>query len=353
MNISAIDSLEAIVDGDTVVPGMNFVLPAGVGTTQYYSPSTGICTPNYSDKPITLYPYCYSSRTGKFLVPSSENMMWYLNDPESSSAQILASKGGTVVDKYKDRFELTSYTVNNQTFPALKIKGNLASADNLNDVVIYFKSTFNEMEVTCHGDISVKESVGEMFDILINCVNEQGISDTVIDNSSEYLLLSASLLNCGEPAAPTGEWSWMRATSNGLVAVSHVPGVSEFGDKSQILKLYEAAIEGTEEYFACVTHNGSDYKKGIQVCDTHDPYYINVGRSQVGNLVKQSDSITYTPQVLSRSTGSIQSGWSFAFVARDNDGRVVRSSSGSTFSVEGAEVHEYGGLNIHISASKS
>ena len=34
MNISAIDALEAIVDGDTIVPGMNFVLPSGVGTTQ-------------------------------------------------------------------------------------------------------------------------------------------------------------------------------------------------------------------------------------------------------------------------------------------------------------------------------
>ena len=35
MDISAIDTLEAIIDGDTVVPGMNFVLPAGIGKTQY------------------------------------------------------------------------------------------------------------------------------------------------------------------------------------------------------------------------------------------------------------------------------------------------------------------------------
>ncbi len=40
MNISQIDTLEAIIDGDTIVPGMSFVLPAGVGTTQYYNPST-------------------------------------------------------------------------------------------------------------------------------------------------------------------------------------------------------------------------------------------------------------------------------------------------------------------------
>lgn len=48
MDISAIDTLEAIVDGDTIVPGMNFVLPSGVGKTQYYNPSTKVCTPDYS-----------------------------------------------------------------------------------------------------------------------------------------------------------------------------------------------------------------------------------------------------------------------------------------------------------------
>lgn len=54
MDISAIDTLEAIVDGDTIVPGMNFVLPSGVGKTQYYNPSTKVCTPDYSQRPIRL-----------------------------------------------------------------------------------------------------------------------------------------------------------------------------------------------------------------------------------------------------------------------------------------------------------
>ena len=351
---SAIDALEAIVDGDTIVPGMNFVLPTGVGTTQYYNPSTGQCTPDYGDKPIMLYPYCYSSSTGKFVVPSSEQMMWYLNDPEASSSQILTAKGGVVADKFKDIFELATYTVNGQVFPALKVKGNIASADALNDVTVYFKSSFNDMEVTCHGSISIKESVGDMFDILINCVNESGTNDTVIDNESEYLVLSASLQNCGFGVSTSKPWSWMRATTGGLVAVSTVAGVSEISNDGKTLKLYDGAIEGTEEYFACVEHNGTTYRKGIQVCDTHDPYFINVGRSQAGNLVRQGDTVTYTPQVLARSSRAVQSGWKFSFVARDNDGSIVRQASNvSAFVVEGSEVHEHGGLNIHISASKS
>lgn len=350
---SAIDALEAIVDGDTIVPGMNFVLPSGVGTTQYYNPSTGQCTPNYKDKPIMLYPYCYSSSTGRFLVPSSEQMMWYMGNPEAASSQILTAKGGAVADAYKDRFELTTYTVNNQTFPALKVKGNLASAQNLNDVTIYFRSTFNGMEVTCHGSISIKESVGDMFDILINCVNEDGLSDTVIDNDTECLILQPMLLNCGEPVSPSGSWGWKRATSSGLENLQYINGIIELAGADGI-RIFHGAVEGTEEFFACVEHNGATYRKGIQVCDTHDPYYINVGRSQAGNLVRQSDTVTYTPQVLSRSGNTVQSGWEFSFVARDNEGNVVlQSSKVSTFSVEGSLVHEHGGLNIHISASKS
>lgn len=355
MDISAIDTLEAIIDGDTIVPGMNFVLPSGVGTTQYYNPSTEECTPDYSQakNQIMLYPYCYSSSSGKFIVPDSGQEMWYLDNPDSESAQILTGKGGSVASKYSKLFQKTTYTVNNQVFPALKIIGNLAGEDSLNDVGIYFKSTFKGMELTCHATISVRESVGSIFDILINCTNEDGLNDTVIDNNSEYLVLDATLLDSGSEVAATGSWSWMKATASGLVAVSHVSGVTELSNSNRTLKLYEGAIEGTEEYFACVVHNGVTYRKGIQVSDTHDPYYIDIGRSQASNMLKENDSVDYTPKVLSRSTRTVQSGWSFAYVIRDNSGSTVRSSNGSKLSVAGTEVHEHGGLNIHITASKS
>ncbi len=128
MDISAIDTLEAIVDGDTIVPGMNFALPSGVGTTQYFNPSTGECTPDYSQSKnqIILYPYCYSSSSGKFIVPDSGQEMWYFDNPDSESSQILETKGGEVVSKYSNLFQKTTYSVNNQVFPALKIIGNLA-----------------------------------------------------------------------------------------------------------------------------------------------------------------------------------------------------------------------------------
>ncbi len=355
MDISAIDTLEAIVDGDTIVPGMNFVLPAGVGTTQYYNPSTGECTPDYtqSKNQIMVFPYCYSSNSGKFIVPDSGQEMWYLDNPDSESAQILTEKGGSVASKYSGLFQKTTYTVNNQVFPALKIIGNLADEDSLNDVGIYFRSTFKGMELTCHAIISVRESVGSMFDILINCTNEDGLNDTVIDNDSEYLTLNASLQDNGASVAASGAWSWKKSTASGLVAVSHVSGVTELSNSNRTLKLYDGAIEGTEEYFACVEHNGVTYMKGIQVCDTHDPYYIDIGRSKASNMIKESDTIDYTPKVLARSSRTVQSGWTFNYAIRDNEGSSVRTASGTKLTVTGDEVHEHGGLNIHITASKS
>jgi hypothetical protein len=354
-NISAIDHLEAIVDGDTIVPGMKLVLPTGVGSTQYYNPSTGVCTPDYTKaaSQILLYPACYSSLKGKFLVPDAGTVQWFLDNPQSDAAKILAAPGGAVADAYKARFAVSSYKVNNQTFPALKVIANLAAADSLNDVTIYCKFMVNGMEVTCNHSIGIRESVGSLFDILIVSTNEEGVNDTVIDNDSEYLVLNASLQDSGADVAATGAWSWQRATSSGLVAVAHVAGLTEITNGGRTLKLYDAAIEGTEEYFAVVGHNGQTYRKGIQVSDTHDPFYINMGRDTLSNLVRETDTIKYTPSVVARSSGAVQPGWSFTYTLRNNVGGTARTSSGTTFQVTGTEVKAAGGLVLHISASKA
>ena len=356
MNISAIDTLEAIVDGDTIVPGMNVVLPAGVGTTQYFNPSTAVCTPDYGKtaNQITLYPACYSSGSGKFLVPDSGSEQWFYDNPESSSAAILAAEGGSVAPAWSKLFAKTSYSVNGQTFPALKIVGNLASADSLNDVKLYCRARYNGMEVTCSYTIGVKETVGSMFDVLINCVNEEDVNDTVIDNDSEYLVLSADFQDAGVSVSPSGSFVWKRATASGLVTVSHAAGVTELSNSNKTLKLYDGAVEGTEEYFCQVTHNGTDYLTGIQVSDTHDPYYILIGRSTQSNMVKKTDSVTYTPQVIARATRTVQTGWTFGFRVLDNQGNTKKTAANATtFTVSGEEIYSWNGTNVHITATKS
>lgn len=357
MDISAIDTLEAIVDGDTIVPGMGYVMPSGTkSTTQYYNPSTKNCTPNYtkSENQIILYPENYSSLEGKFIKPADASWQWFYKNPESDEAKILDAPGGNIVAKFSSLFAKTTYEVNNITYPALKIIGNLASSDNLTDANIYCKCTCNGIDVLSKGVISIKQSVGDAFEVVINTVNEQGANDTVIDNDNEYLVMTADFENAGLSVNPTGSYSWKKLTSSGLIDISNVSGVTEISNSGKTLKLFDAAVSGTEEYFAVVTHNSQTYMKGQMVSDTHDPYYINPGRNLKSNMIKKTDTVIYTPAVLNRSTRAVQTGWTFSFSAIDNAGTTKQSASGATsFTITGENVHSWNGCNTHITAHKA
>lgn len=360
MYISAIDTLQAVVDGDTIVPGMNFVLPAGVGRTLYFNPSTRQFTPNYADlsTKIKIYPHNYSSGTGRFLVPDAGTYQWYLNAPNVSQMAILSTPGGsTVRPEFSSIFRATTVTLTGQTFPALELIGCPADASDLNDVTLYFVGKFGGIDVTSHGEFPVRESVGDIFEVIINSMSGDGSGntidgDTVIDNDAEWLQLTASLANRGVSVAD-GTYTWWKATASGLQQVTHQAGITEITNSGKTLKLYDGAVEGTEEYFAKVRYNNNDYMGGIQVSDTHDPFYINIGRSQASNLVKDGDTVTYSPAVLKREGNAVQTGWTFAFVLRDNDKNVIRSATATIFSVTHTELKQHGELTTHITATKS
>jgi hypothetical protein len=361
MYISAIDTLECLEDGDTIVPGMSFALPEGVGTTQYYNPNNQQVTPDYAalykaGTPIIIYPTCYSSGKGVFIEPVDKSWQWYINSPESEENRILDSVGSTTVRDA--RFEASTYTISGKTYPCLKITQNLASSTNLNDVIIYCKFTYNGMTITCHATISVKETTGDLYEVLISCLNDKDESDTVLDNDNETLTLTAYLQCNGVTVTTgTGEFTWKRATASGDVNASGTTGAkiyttegSNFANNK--IELADAAIQGTEEYFAEIVYNGVTYRGGIQVADVHDPYFIEIGRSTTSTLIKESQEVTYTPQVFSRSTGKSDSGWTFAFRATNDNDYTYQQSGVSEFSVSGKDVKKYGQIHVHITATK-
>jgi hypothetical protein len=369
--ISAIDTLECVVDGDTIVPRMAFVMGAGVGTTQYYNPTTKVCSPDYTDTntQIMLYPCCYSSNAGKYVVPTEGTERWYFNNPDSSEALIVDPDTGNVKEKYKNYFtnlddngNKLTYTVNGQTFPALKIIGNLAGENSINsynqDVAIYFKGEINGVSTTCHGDIAIRETVGNVYDIVLSCVNEGGHPDTVIDSDSETLEITADLQLNGA-SIQAGAWSWKKASAGNLIdivtkgdLVKGVVGVTVSND-GKTITLTEAAIDSTEQFYAVATLDGNTYTKGIEVCDTHDPYYIEMGRSTASNLIRATETVTYTPQVLARASRTTQTNWTFSYAILDYNGSTIVSGSVSNgkFNVSGATVQEYGQVTVYIEAT--
>lgn len=367
MNISAIDVLELIDDGDTVVPGMTFALPEGVGTTQYFNPSTNKVTPDYaqlhdSGTPIRIYPTCYSSRKGAFIQPDTDTVKWYLNSTASEENRILPS-GGTENDtshalSTDERFEISTYSVSGNTYPCLVIKGNLASTTNLTDVLIYCQFTYNNLTITCHATISVKETTGDLYQVLISSISENGMSDTVIDNEGEWLRLTAYLQLNGETVKDvSGTFNWLRATTTGNEVVSHVAGKTAISTqdgssvKNNVLTLYESGVQGVEEYFAEIAYGNTTYRGSIQVSDVREPYYIEIGRNLVSSFVKESQTVVYTPSVYQRKNGQIDSGWSFTFRCTD-DNDFSQQESGDSFEVSGQKVKQYGTLHVHITATK-
>ena len=358
--ISAIDHLECIIDGDTLVPGMGYVLPTGVGLTQFVniSGTSPVSTPSYKDHPISLYPQVYSSSTGKMLVPDPGTIQWFVGNPEVSANAILTTPGtASVKGSFNSVFAVGSTTVNGQTFPALRVIGNLyGNLCQFGDITIYARASYNGIQVTSHANLKVQQSVGEIYAVLIDSVNEDGASDTVIDNDSELLQLTAHLQVNGGDVTTSSSWKWFHADNSGaLVEVTHVPGVTEIsGNKNQKLTIYDAAVDGTDEYFARITHNGATHTAGITLYDTHDPYYINLGRSQNSNVVRPTDTLEYNPSVIRRSDGTVQSGWNFQYRAYTMAGSPVGSTvTGSKYTVSGATVKDNGGLTIRISATKS
>lgn len=356
---SAIDTLIGIVDGDTLVPGMGLRMPEGISRTIYYNPSTKTFTPDHSSLSthVLIYPHVYSSATGKYLVPDSGTSVWYLGSIGTTTA--MNEPGSSNVGAaWQSRFRMTTVTDSTNTYPALEIIGNPVDPTNLCDLVIYLQAKFNGIPCTCHVEFPVRESVGDIFEVVISPSSMDGThnsipGDTVIDNDTEFLFLRAQLMNNGVNVTAGATYTWGKITSSGFTPVAHQSGVSEISDSGKLLTLYDAAVEGTEEYCCQVSYNGNVYRGTIQVSDTHDPFYISLGRSQSSNLVKEGQTVTYTPSVVKRQGSVVQSGWSFSYVTHNSEGVVVKSGSGTTYSITYDELKTNGELTTIITATNS
>lgn len=346
--IYAVESLESYVDGDTIMPdtGYSFVT-AGQAAEQYYNPSTQACTPDWSNaaNQFIIYPRPFSSLQAKHVAPDSVGMQWYANSITDAGA--ILDSNGAVKSSWASKVQKTTIEADGVTYPALKVIGNFASSSNLNTTNLYFVSTCNGITVTCKFPIYLRESTGDAFDINVTALN----GDFVIDNDTDKIVVTAGFSNAGVAVSlDASAWSFKKSTDAGLVNVSNVVGVTEIN--GNVLTLYDGAVEGQEEYYACATYNGKTYMKGFVTSDTHDPYYIDKGKSQAGTILKESENMTYTPKVRKRSDNSEVTGYYFKFTMRTNAGVVIDSDSNvASHTVTGTTVKTNKGVTVQISAN--
>lgn len=348
--ISSIDHLYAFEDGDTISAAMGVKWvngEVGYGLQQYFNPTTKqVMETDFTKHPVLLYPQPYSSKRGSVVVPEATGQQWYYGNI-SDEGGIL--QDGKVKDKFKTLFEVTTLEVNKMTFPALKIKGNLATADDHTDKYIYYKSSYQGKAFTCQQLIPIMTAVGESYKVNISYIGADGSGDNVLADDNDWCKIVATLSRSGAPIDGDVAYKWQRLVNGVWKDVANVKSVTEVSGNT--LKVFDAGVEGVEMFRCVVTYASVDYYGIAEVSDIHDPYYIDMGRSQASGAVSVGSTVTYSPKVYSRADGKISTGWSFSFSFTDFKGNALNDITERMLTYD--NILKYDGISVRLEAQKA
>lgn len=349
---TAIDHLYIYDDGDTITPGMGVKWvngETGFGLQQYFNETTGkVVATDFAQHPVLLFPQPYSTSAGAIVKPETEGQQWYYGNI-STDGGIL--ENGKVKDAYKDRFEVAEVEMNGMKFPALKIKGNLATAENHTDKRIYYQSSYNGRAFVCDQLIPIQATAGDSITVLISVTGENGSGDNVLSNDQDWIKYTANLQRSGVPITDQMDYEWQQMINGRWVVINSVEKILEVADN--VLTAYNAGVEGMEMFRVKITYNKVVYYGTCEATDIHDPYYIEPGRSKATREVGRGERITYTPRVYDRSTGKESTGWTFTFTFTDYKGEVRTDITKDTITYDNIKEKGGGSIATRIEARKS
>ena len=376
-NVSKIKVLYSYEDGDVITPKMGVQIAVGHGLQQFYNAETWqVTNTNFASYPATLFPQPYSSKAGAIVVPAAGGQ-WYFNNPGNSEMAILDSNGtvkttalftrnGTTI-KFSDLFEATTVsqgtTPNVKTFPALKIKANIVSniSQLSTDIHIYYVGMYGDKQFTCEQRIPVQSVVGDAYQLMVSVTGASGLGDEVLSDDNDWIQYTASLqmMSTGTDIS-AAVITFEHQDSNGAwQTVTNNAGITEVNSANKTLKIYEAAVNGSELYRVKATYNGDTWYQLLNPTDEHDPYYIVDGCSIDGDTVKRGEAVTWNPKVYKRHNGpgeededvTTSEGWTFTYtLVSQKTGETITAfnQTGITFD----RLTQYGGIATRIQASR-
>ena len=354
-SLSRIRNLYKYEDGDQIEARMGVQIDAGYGLTQYWDDQQQrVVNTDFTQHSPVLYPYPYSSKRGQYVVPSTQGQQWYYNNPESETAGIL-DESGNVKSAYASLFEKTSITVGGATFPALRIKGNLCSANDLSDKHIYYKSTYNGKPFTCSQLIPVQTTVGDAKEILISVTTADGSGSTALSNTNAWIQLTAALQRAGSSISGA-TYQWQKLVNGAWVNVTNNPTVIEVNNATpHIIKVYANGVDSEDIFRVVVTHEGVTSYKTQQLTDTSDIFYIFEGCSQAGDAVEEGVDVSFTPVVYDRKNNvpDTSNTWHFSFLLLNliTGAQVGNPSTTVPFVVQYSTLEAEQGVSVVISAT--
>lgn len=343
MEYSSVRHLFSYNNGDNITPGMGVQIDAGYGLAQFWDISAGrVTNTDFTQHPATLFPQAWSSRMGRFVVP--EQGSWFYGSPLGSALTFDAS-GNCTTAGLGSTFKLTTVVMNNLTFPALQIIGNLAKANDLVDKYIYYTGTYKGMDFTCQQLINIQASSADAYDILISAVGENGTGDDVLSNDNDWVQLTPMLQRAGTPITSGVSYTWQRLVNGNWTNITSTAGLYVIDNTDHSLKVYNSGVEGVESFRCVAVCNGKTYYKVRELTDVHDPYYI-VDYCTHTDSVAPGETAVFRPKVIDRATNNQDTShnWSFAYtLTRLPSGDTVKTGTGSTFSVTYDEIDNAGG----------
>lgn len=397
MQISALDQLVCISDGDSYASAMGMQFPENAGNAQYYDVDAAgnitKVTPTFADqngKRLVFFPYLFSALEGKYLVPSGQ-CTFRINNKASNEAIIaqgtvaqFANNGalvngsgvwGTKMVNGESTnvlrsavFKTMNVTINDGaagsiTLPALAIIGDLPYGSR-NDISIFCSCEMEEGALMSKGEVEIRQMSEDNFKVVISAVNSTGSNDQVINSASETIMLTATLLKNGSSTGLSGmTFNWHKLGENGI---SLQGGGNYAGSRTgQSLTVTEAMVPGNAIFVCEVTYNGDTYGASININDIQDQYVCNKGRTvyqdstkavivENSNVIRKQNVVVYTPSVTDKNTGAASTGWTFSYILIKNDKTVLSTTSGAaSFEVSGTTVKNNGGLNVVINALNS
>ena len=356
-SLSRIRHLYKYEDGDQIEARMGVQIAAGYGLTQYWDEQQQrVVNTDFTQHPATLYPYPYSSKRGQYVIPATQGQQWYYNNPESETAGIL-DEYGNVKTAYASLFEKTTVTIGSAVYPALKIKGNLCSANDLSDKHIYYKSTYNGKPFTCSQLIPVQTTVGDAKEILISIETADGSGSTALSNTNAWIQLTAALQRAGSPISGA-TYQWQKLVNGAWVNVTNNPTVIEVSNATpHIIKVYVNGVDSEDIFRVVVTHEGVTSYKTQQLTDTSDIFYIFEGCSQAGDAVEEGVNVSFSPVVYDRRTNvpDTSNTWHFSFLLLNliTGAQVGNPSTSVPFVVPYSTIDSEKGVSVVISATNA
>lgn len=265
-------------------------------------------------KPI-LYFVCTSSRVAEG-VADPDSMEYYFNGEKINFS------GGVSTGTFAGYFK-TLAPSGDQLYYGLQILKNIADLAGYAPAVIKMVATISygtqSDQIQASYTIPIQQATGSSYRVTIMAGDTKNF---VITTKGGNCVLKAMAYQSGQALSKDLTYVWEKMEATGWATIT--------GMTSQTLTVNGADINTHGEYRVHVLRAGTEIGTDIQsVMDASDPYDIDPHPSPEDEAITEDTSgngeVTYTPQVVTRGTGTKALDTQFYFVLKDAAGVYLNS----------------------------